>query len=259
MTATNDNGLADLANWKLFVARATNQIRDEIGENAANQLSSMLVDAQDGAIAAARDDLENTLDGLATAQAETAAAQRAHERLQLDLTRMEAALRDAKADAARVRADADAFAAKRRAEIDALAQSEAEAAAAERENLRALEAEFATRRAEVVDIEASVAQRHAEIDRAEEELQTFRATIETERDEAGRLLDEALADLDRREADLAAQGEALEARRAEIEADLAARIDEFERRQPVIDLTELEAAGDESPASSLWGRGRRLS
>jgi hypothetical protein len=108
LTADVDgDGILDKGAWGIFVARTVQEIRSEVGEGAANRVAAALHAQKSEAIEATREQQKATEVMLARALEQVAEARRAHERLQADLARMQAALRSAKEDAAVVRADAD--------------------------------------------------------------------------------------------------------------------------------------------------------
>lgn len=252
MTAVNPDETREAGEWGLFVARAVQDIRRELGEAAANRVAMLLHDQKSAAIDAARDQAQAAETMLERGLAEVAEARRAHERLQADIARMNAALREAKLDASRIRSDAADHAAHRKAELDALAETEAAKIAAAWEELRRHEAEIATRRTELMNLEEAAAARKAELDRMAEELAEYRETVGLERAEAQRLVDDAAAKLemaqriqeinDERVAALAAAEAELEASaRARADEVLEVRTGEIDLRQQEIDLRERTA------------------
>lgn len=228
MTAVEEENTLDAGEWGVFVARAVQEIRRELGEAAANRVATSLHSQKAEAIDAATSQLNATHALLERTQGEVAEARRAHERLQADLARMEAAVREAKADAARIRSDAADLFARRRAEIDAAAENESRRVTEAWDEIRAQEADVASRRSELLDLDEHANRRMAEIDAAAAEFEELRRTIAAERAEAQRLVEESIAKLD-----------AIEAERAEeLAAAEAARLAEAEAAQTAAETTE---------------------
>ncbi|MEZ5246659.1 MAG: hypothetical protein R2707_16285 [Acidimicrobiales bacterium] len=277
MTAVDDNSL-DAGEWGAFVARAVQDIRRELGEAAANRVATSLRSQRADAMDAANEELRATRAMLEAAKEEVAEAQRAHGRLQADLARMHTAVREAKDEALRIRSDAADHLAQRRAEVDAAAEAESRRIAAAWEELRAEEAAVAARRSELLGLDELAGRRLAEVAAAEAELDELRRSIESERVEAQRLVEEAIAKLDEVEtesdSDTAAgdhtesvddvvdlrdtidlRAAALDEREAELvewEAELVAKTQGLERR---IATAAPRLPGD-NPAG--WGRRPRL-
>ena len=95
--------------WGVFASHAVQGIRRELGEQAANRVATLLHDQKAEAIDATREQLVVTQAMLERTLGEVAEARRSHERLQADLARMEAGVRDAKMEAARIRSEAADF------------------------------------------------------------------------------------------------------------------------------------------------------
>lgn len=193
MTALDPDGTKQSGEWGLFVARAVQEIRRELGEAAASRVATSLHNQKNEAMDAARDQVDAAEAMLARSLEEVAQARRAHERLQADIARMNAALRDAKLEASRHRSEAADHAAHRKAELDALAEAEAARIAAAWEDLRQHEADLAARRAELLNDEEASVERYLALDVMAAEIEQARAEVEAERVAAQQLVDEALA------------------------------------------------------------------
>jgi|GEM_PF-3320776 hypothetical protein len=129
--------------WGVFVSRAVQGIRREFGEQAANRVATLLHDRKAEAIDATREHLVVTQAMLERTLGEVAEARRSHERLQADLARMEAWVRNAKMEAARIRSEAADFVTRRKAELNVAAGVEAVALADAWDAVRNQESEVA--------------------------------------------------------------------------------------------------------------------
>lgn len=196
MTAVEESNTHDSGEWGVFVARAVQDIRRELGEAAANRVATSLLDQKVEAVDAATEQLNATRGMLERTLMDVAEARRAHERLQADLARMEAGVRDAKVESARLRSDAADVAARKKAEADAAAEADSRRISEAWEEVRRQEADVATRRSELLDLDEHANARLAEIQAAEAEFTQLRNSIEGERAEAQRLVEEAIAKLD---------------------------------------------------------------
>ena len=217
MTTLDHNETLDTGAWGVIVTRVAQAIRRECGEATANRVVTVLREHHREVVDAIRAEVESADATLEAALSDVAGARRAHQRLQLDLSRMEAALREARAEAAAIRTKASRDAADAKAAI---------AATAEAENERLAD--------------------------AERELRELRAVIEAERLDAQRLVDEAIAtideesatdgesdepEIDLRDDQLDLREQALRDREAELvewETDLVRRAHEIEQRRAAV-------------------------
>ncbi|MDW3220176.1 MAG: hypothetical protein R8F63_16305 [Acidimicrobiales bacterium] len=249
MTAVNPDDTRELGEWGLFVARVVQEIRRELGESTANRVAMLLHDQKSEAIDATREQVEAAEATLQRTLDEVADARRAHERLQADIARMNAATREAKLEASRVRSAAADDAAHRRAELDAFAEAEAARIAAAWDDLHQHEAEVANRRSELLSVEEAAEQRRAALDEMAAELAALRETLEMERMQATRIVDDAIAKTEvaervqeineERAAQLAQAEREIEARAASrAEEVLDVRVTEIDLRVDDIDLRE---------------------
>ncbi len=229
MTTLDENEALEAGEWGVIITRVAQAIRRECGEATANRVVTLLHEQKREAIDAMRAQIESANATLETTLSEVADARRAHERLQLDLSRMEAAVREARTEAAAIRAKASSEAVEAKGAIAATAEAEAERLAEAWERVREHEGQVAARRAELIDLEEQADSRLAAVGDAERELGELRAVIEAERLEAQRLVDEAITTIDERES-------AADDGPADPEIDL--RDDEIDLRDGEFDLRE---------------------
>lgn len=249
MTAVNPDDTREAGAWGLFVARAVQDIRRELGESAANRVAMLLHDQKSEAIDATRDQVEAAELTLERTLGEVAEAQRAHERLQADMARMTAATREAKLEASRARSAAADDAAHRRAELDAFAEAEAARIAAAWDALHQHEAEVANRRSELLSLEEATDQRRSRLDEMAAELAALRETLEMERMAAKRIVDDAIAKTEAAELEqeineeratrlAIAEREVEERAASRVDEVLDVRVTEIDLRREHIDLRE---------------------
>lgn len=264
MTALESDDTREAGEWGVFVARAVQEIRRELGEDAANRVATSLHNLKNEAIDATRERMQAAEAVLARSLDEVDEARRAHERLQADLARMNAALRNAKVEASRVLSEAADQAARRKAELDALADAEAARIAAAWDELRQHEADLAARRAELLTAEEKAAARFEALDAMASEIEGERVAVAADREAALVAVEaelEARAEskvaevIDLREGEIDLREKAVVERAAELdewEADLIARAEQLERREAVFAPTPPPVGGNVSG----WGRRR---
>ncbi|MFT5202505.1 MAG: hypothetical protein ACI9C1_001895 [Candidatus Aldehydirespiratoraceae bacterium] len=182
--------------WGVFVSRAVQGIRRELGEQAANRVATFLHDQKSEAIDATRDQLVATQAMLERTLGEVAEARRSHERLQADLARMEAGVRDAKMEAARIRSEATDLATRRKADFDVAAGVEAASLAGAWDEVRNQESEVAQRRSELLDLDEHANARLEEVKAAGVELDAMKTAVENDRAEVARLVDDSISAID---------------------------------------------------------------
>lgn len=124
MTTLDENEALEAGEWGVIITRVAQAIRRECGEATANRVVTLLHEQKREAIDAMRAQIESANATLETTLSEVADARRAHERLQLDLSRMEAAVREARTEAAAIRAKASSDAAEAKGAIAATAEAE---------------------------------------------------------------------------------------------------------------------------------------
>lgn len=242
----------DAGEWGVFVARVVQEVRRESGEAAANQVASVLRDLRSEAdvaagmqLAATRSMLERTLDDVAEAR-------RSHERLQADVSRMEAMVREAKAEAAAFRAESKDEATRRRADVDAYTDAEHQRMKESWEEIRQHESDVAARRSQLLDLDERTARRVAEIQEAEAELAQTRFVVERDRDEAQAVIDDGLRKLEIAEARLDAAVVAADAAEAIVEeATLAAAAADTARVAAEQKASRAAAIADEAVESAV--------
>ena len=98
MTAVDDDSTLEPGEWGVFVSRAVQGIRRELGEAAAIRVATLLHDQKAEAVEATRKQLAAARSMLDRTLEEVAEARRAHQRLQLDMARMEATVDDEQDD-----------------------------------------------------------------------------------------------------------------------------------------------------------------
>lgn len=93
MTADVDgDDILDSGAWGVFVARTVQEIRSEVGEEAANRVAAALDAQKSEAIEATREQQKATEAMLARGLEEVAEARRVHERIHAELDEWEAEL-----------------------------------------------------------------------------------------------------------------------------------------------------------------------
>ena len=230
MPTSDHDDVLDSGEWGVFVARVVQEVRRESGDAAAGQVASVLRDLRSEADVAARMQLSATHSMLERSLEEVAEARRQHERLQADVARMEAGVREAKAEAATLRSTAKDELTARRAEVDAFADAESHRIAAAWEEIRQQELEVAARRSQLLDLDEQAEKRLREVEAAEAELAESRYLVEQDRTTAQAVIDDGLEQLKTAEARLGAAEQAAAAADASA-AEASAAAEAAEARQ----------------------------
>lgn len=247
-----DRDALDTGEWAVFVARAVQDVRRAAGESAANQVAAILRDLRSEADLAARAQLASTRGALERTVDDVAEARRSHERLQADVSRMELAVREAKAEAAAIRSESKDDATRRRADVDAYTDAEHQRMKEAWEEIRQHESDVAARRSQLLDLDERTARRVAEIQAAEAELAETRFVVERDLDEAQVIIDDGLRKLAIAEERLDAAVIAADAAEAIAEeATAAAAAAELERAAAEEMAARAAAAADEAVESAV--------